>query len=373
MTEQELRNLFVETAKGYLGSTEGSAKHHEIVNIYNSIKPLPVGYTLKFSDDWCAGYVSAMAQLAGLTDIILPECSCVRMITLYKNAGRWEESDSYKPKTGDIILYDWDDTGNGDNTNDPEHVGIVVSCNGSTIKVIEGNYQNSVGYRELAVNGMYIRGYGLPNYASKASKPLTFVSANRYLSAEEMKTNALYIWDYLGSRGWTRNAVAGMLGNMQTESTINPGIWQGLNVNVGPAFGLVQWDPFTKYTNWCAEMGIDPAHMDSALKRLEYELANGLQYYKTDSYPLTFSQFKVSTESPSYLAMTFLNNYERPADRDQPNRATQAEYWYGILAGHTPGSGGTEPDEPVTPPWRPRDKKKMSLLLLIASTRRGDL
>lgn len=370
MTETQLRNKYVEMAKSYLGADEGGAKHKEIVDTYNAISPLPVGYTLQYSDDWCAGYVSAMAQLCDLTDIILPECSCTRMIELYKTSDRWQESDTYKPTTGDLILYDWQNS-----QTDADHVGIVVSCDGSTITVIEGNKNNTVEYREIAVGGEFIRGFCLPDYASKASsgaEPLTFVTGNRYLSMEEMRVNALYIWDYLGSRGWSRNAVAGMLGNMQTKSTINPGIWQGLNEGQGPAFGLVQWDPYTKYTNWCDDRGLEPSHMDSALQRIIWELENGEQYYKTDSYPLTFQEFKVSTQNANYLGMAFLNNYERPADRNQPSRGTQAEYWYDVLAGHTPGTGGggggTEPEKPARP-WVPSGKK-MSLLLMVAATRR---
>ena len=42
------------------------------------------------------------------------------------------------------------------------------------------------------------------------------------LNMEQMKINATYIWNALGSQGWTLNAVAGMLGNMQSESALNP-------------------------------------------------------------------------------------------------------------------------------------------------------
>lgn len=167
MTENELRNYYVNTAITYLGVTRGSAKHTEIVNLYNSIKPLPVGYTLKTTDDWCAGFVSAMAQKCKLTDIIYPECGCNRMITLYKNKGRWVENDAYVPKVGDIILYDWDDSGIGDNTNTPDHVGIVASISGRSFKVIEGNRGGKVAYRDMSVNGNNIRGFGVPDYASK--------------------------------------------------------------------------------------------------------------------------------------------------------------------------------------------------------------
>ena len=191
--------------------------------------------------------------------------------------------------------------------------------------------------------------------------PLLF----RFLSQSEMETNARYIWDYLGSRGWSKNAVAGMLGNMESESTINPGIWEGLNANVGPGYGLVQWTPYTKYTEWCADRGIDPSAMSSALQRIEYELDNGLQYDPTEYYQLSFAEFKVSTYSPEYLALAFLNNYERPADYNQPHRMTQARAWYDFLEG-----GPVSPDTPEQPVEYKGNHKKMPLMLLISTLRR---
>lgn len=184
----------------------------------------------------------------------------------------------------------------------------------------------------------------------------TYISKNRYLSEEEQQTNARYIWDYLGSRGWTLNAVAAMLGNMETESTINPGIWESLTVDTSRGYGLVQWTPSTKYTDWCSSEGLDPSALDSALKRIEYELANGLQWIRTDAYDLSFQQFKTSTATIEWLAMAFLHNYERPASLDQPWRATQAVKWYNYLSGTNP-----TPVKPKT--------KGMSLLLMWAATR----
>lgn len=189
-----------------------------------------------------------------------------------------------------------------------------------------------------------------------------FYTGNRFLTQSEMEVNARYIYNVLGSRGWSVNAIAGMLGNMQTESSINPGIWEGLNEGTGPGFGLVQWTPYTKYTEWCEGEGIDPADMDSALMRIEYELENGIQYYPTTSYPETFAEFKVSTKSPEYLAMAFLANYERPADPTQPARGTQANTWYEFLTGlpapSAPSGGGH------------RKSKPLSLLLMYMATRR---
>lgn len=158
------RQTFVNAAVGFLGYKEADGSYKEIIQLYNSISPLPVSYELKLSDEWCAGFVSAVAQKVGMTDIVFPECGCERMIELYKKAGRWQEKDDHSPSPGDIIFYDWQDSGSGDNKGHSDHVGIVVSRNNTTLKIIEGNYSNKVAYRNLKVNGKYIRGYGLPDF-----------------------------------------------------------------------------------------------------------------------------------------------------------------------------------------------------------------
>lgn len=369
MTENELRNLYVNTAISHLGAVEGTDAHREIVNLYNQLNPLPRGHRLTMTDDWCAGYISAMAVEANLTDIICCECSCSQLIRLFDAIGGWMETDSYVPKKGDLIIYDWDDSGSGENTGAPEHVGIVASVTSTTIKVIEGNYKNTVGYRTININGRYIRGFCLPDYASKAtSSTQVFYHGNRWLTLDEMKVNARYIYNFLSARGWSLNAIAGMLGNMQTESTLNPAIWQNLNEgNTSSGYGLVQWTPATNFLNWCDSNGYDPAHMDSALKRIEYELANGLQYYPTDAYPLTFAEFKTSTADPAYLANAFLLNYERPADQTQPARGEQAEYWYNYLRWYKPPDTGE--DDIITPPATPIKGHKMKLIVLVQAIR----
>lgn len=193
---------------------------------------------------------------------------------------------------------------------------------------------------------------------------MTFISKNAFLTESEMETNARYIYTTLVARGWSPTAVCGMLGNMETESTINPGIWQNLDAgNVSLGFGLVQWTPSTKYTSWCDARGLDPSHMDSALARIEWELENGEQFYPTDYFPVTFAEFKVSTETPSHLAKVFLRNYERPADPDQPARSSQAEKWYTLLKG-SEGGETPDPDPPTPDPPSPVKGHSMSKLLL---------
>ena len=169
MTEQQLRNKVVSTAVGWLGFKENNGSHKKIIDTYNGHKPLARGYAVKYTDEWCATFVSAVSIKCGLTDIMPTECSCTRMIDLYKKLGCWKESDSYIPSPGDIIMYDWQDSGIGDNISQPDHVGIVVSVSGNSAKIIEGNKTESVAYRELKVNGRYIRGYCLPAYSKKAT------------------------------------------------------------------------------------------------------------------------------------------------------------------------------------------------------------
>lgn len=169
MTEQQLRKKYVDYAITYLGCKESDGSHKKIIDLYNSHKPLAQGYKMKYTDAWCACYVSAMAIGSGLENIIPLEVSCGRYITLAKQKGIWVEDDSYTPKMGDLILYDWDDTGSGDAASGADHIGIVVSVVGKTIKVIEGNNGDAVAYRNIQVNGRYIRGFVTPKYASKAT------------------------------------------------------------------------------------------------------------------------------------------------------------------------------------------------------------
>lgn len=168
MTENELRNLVVNTAKKYLGYKEGDGSHKKIIDIYNAHRPLARGYSVTYKDAWCATFVSAVSILCGLTDIMPLECSCSKMLQLYKNKGRWVEADDYTPKLGDIVMYDWGDTGRGDNTGNPDHVGIVAYIANGIMKIIEGNISDSVNYRTLSINGKYIRGFCIPDYATKS-------------------------------------------------------------------------------------------------------------------------------------------------------------------------------------------------------------
>lgn len=166
----------IKQAKKWLGYKESNGKHKKIIDTYNAHKPLAQGYKVKYTDEWCATFVSAVAIKLGYTDIIPTECSCQRMIERLKAKGIWVENENRTPKVGDIIFYDWDDNGKGDNKGFADHVGIVEKVSKKTITVIEGNYNESVKRRKIAVNDKYIRGYGVPKYdvKKKATKTKTY-------------------------------------------------------------------------------------------------------------------------------------------------------------------------------------------------------
>ena len=166
--EAQARQALVDTACGWVGVREDDGSHHFIIDLYNSITPLPQDYRVTYDDAWCAAFVSAAALESGMTDIIPPECSCSRQIKLFQDLCRWEEDDGYQPLPGDIIYYDWDLPRSIDCTGWPEHVGIVVGTYGPYIRVVEGNMDDGfAGYRTILRNDWCIRGYGLPDYAAK--------------------------------------------------------------------------------------------------------------------------------------------------------------------------------------------------------------
>lgn len=160
------RQRIVETMLGWLGATQGSAQHHAIIDIYNTINPLPRSYRVTYSDNWCAATVSAAFQAVGLASIMYPECSCTAMVNGAKGMGLWKEGSGYAPTPGDIVIYNWQ--------NGNYHTGIVTSVSGTTVTVTEGNNTSSgtskVANRSYQVGWQYVWGYIIPQYDEEESE-----------------------------------------------------------------------------------------------------------------------------------------------------------------------------------------------------------
>ena len=170
---------------------------------------------------------------------------------------------------------------------------------------------------------------------------MALIISNAYLTVVQMTGNAQYIANYLTERGWTRNAIAGILGNMQRESNINPGLWQSLKYgNMSGGYGLVQWTPATNYTNWASANGYPwgsnysnpELYINGQLERILWELANGEQWIATSAYNFSFRTFTQSMQTPEYLATAFCKNYERAGTEAMSERTEGARYWFEHLS-----------------------------------------
>ena len=174
---------------------------------------------------------------------------------------------------------------------------------------------------------------------------MTWIYGNRYLDADEMLNNAQIVQEYGLASGWTPNAICAILGNMQTESTINPGVWQDL-IPYSGGYGLVQWTPYTKYSNW-AGIGWQN-NGDKELERIDWEAAHNEQWFYNEEIgqapPYNFSAFLADDTTPiATMANYFLWFYEHPEDPIQPVRGQNALAWYAAL-------DWSEPPEPPEPP-----------------------
>lgn len=202
-------------------------------------------------------------------------------------------------------------------------------------------------------------------YIFRASDPiisLEWIKGNRYLSQDEMDNNAQIIASYLTNKGWTKEAISGMLGNMQSESTINPGIWQSLSENPNLGYGLVQWTPSTKWSSWASENGYAMDDGYGQLGRILYEVDNNLQWQQVTT-TLTFKQFTQFTGSVEEATILFEQNYEQHAGDIQPERQQHALYYYNKLD----FSGGITPELPR------KSKRKLKIWMYPSIRKRGNL
>ena len=151
----------------YLGITEGSAEHLQILKDYNTLAGtkggLPRGHKAVESDDWCAIFAAGQAHRVGLTDAYPMECSCSRIIQKAEELGIWIEADSYIPVPGDWVLFAWKGQEGQENTLAPNHIGTIYYSDGEIMLAVEGNKGDKVDTRALAVGDKRIRGFVHPD------------------------------------------------------------------------------------------------------------------------------------------------------------------------------------------------------------------
>ena len=149
-------------AARWLGTKEGSREHREILAVYNAIRPLPRGYAVRETDPWCAAFASVAAVMAGAGDRYPLECSCSKIIEGAKKRSIWQERDDHLPAIGDWVLYDWQSQPDGENSGQPDHVGVVIGIENGEILAVEGNFDNAVKLRRFPVDWEKLRGFVCP-------------------------------------------------------------------------------------------------------------------------------------------------------------------------------------------------------------------
>jgi len=114
--------------------------------------------------------------------------------------------------------------------------------------------------------------------------------------------------------GWSPAQAAGILGNLQQESSFNPTIW-GDN---GTSFGLAQWrgDRLSGLQNYASQNNLDYTDPHAQLKYLDWELRNK---EKTAFNALQGAQ------TPQDAAAAFMH-FERPAGYT-PDNPTGGDGW----------------------------------------------
>ncbi|MDD2952506.1 MAG: peptidoglycan-binding protein [Parabacteroides sp.] len=173
----------INKAISYLGAKEPTGDD-QFIRYYNSI----AGTSFSMTVAWCAIFVTSIARMIGIsTDLIPTFASCDLGKKWFTDKGRYEKSKAYGgtyvPKRGDVVFYS-----GKYKQNDSTHVGYVVSVSGGSLKAIEGNKSDAVGYRNLSLANVYIIGYGRVadfvggssssgSSGSSSKSPMTTVSA----------------------------------------------------------------------------------------------------------------------------------------------------------------------------------------------------
>ena len=116
--------------------------------------------------EWCACFVSWCANECGYLDagVIPKTAGCISGSNWFKDRGLWQDN-SYEPRPGDIIYFDWDNKGSsGPQDGLADHVGIVEKVENGLVYTVEGNSGDSCRENRYAIGHYEIYGYGTPAY-----------------------------------------------------------------------------------------------------------------------------------------------------------------------------------------------------------------
>ena len=177
-----------------------------------------------------------------------------------------------------------------------------------------------------------------------------WIASDQYLNQQHRDENAQLIWDYLTQLNWTPNAIAGILGNMDVESSVNPALIEGRGYHVLPdnntvlaittqtGVGLVQWTGTTptppagqKLASFAIRYNMNWYDGELQCFRLKREFEEDLQFDHgtVDGVSWDWQTYVVSTETPEQLAKVWQTLYER-GGTDTQTRQEKARYYFNL-------------------------------------------
>lgn len=139
-------------------------QRNQVVDLYNSVRPLPLGYKVKYEDLLCATFVSSVFIKLGWTDIVPPNPRAWQLYEIMAAIDCGVQDPNRVPQIGDLIFF-----GINKKVSGITHVGIVTEVKGRQIYYYD--IQSTVDRHTCPVGYSYIWGYGIPDYASKDVQP----------------------------------------------------------------------------------------------------------------------------------------------------------------------------------------------------------
>lgn len=146
------------------------------------------------------------------------------------------------------------------------------------------------------------------------------------LSQTQKDENASRVYTFFNKEGWTKEAICGMLGNMDVESRMNP----RAESTGADTYGLVQWHPASKLTNWAISENLNWELGITQCKRIAYEEYLNLQWASWSTYTFSYWAREMS-ESVENMARIFMTHYEVSDPGTVEERQEWAVYYYDVV------------------------------------------
>lgn len=166
------------------------------------------------------------------------------------------------------------------------------------------------------------------------------------------------VWNFFTSNGYTPEATAGIMGNFEQESGMNPASIQGNGK--GPAAGIAQWENYnTKSSRWknmsdyAQKKGYKWTDLEPQLEFVHKELQNLGSFWKyqpnmskAGTTATTYEQWKKSTDIDA-ATRQFEGAFERAGKPMMDNRLSAAKKYYSLYNGKKVGGKGGDEEVPL--------------------------